>query len=218
MFKSNKNNFKILELILITLLIPLVIIFFNLQKYIILFLILFCFFIYLFNKENLKLTYFPKNKNVYKKFLFIDVSLFILLIFFLNAIGQIKLIFLDLKHLHYIILFSLIYLIFSVIPQEIIFRYYFFIRYKNVFKNKYILITTNSLVFSIFHVIYFDLKIIFITFIGSLIFSINYVKFNSLILVILQHFFFGQILFVLSFIDNFENSLIKTLYNMTIIN
>ena len=218
MFKFNKNNFKIFELFIITILIPLVIIFFNLQNFLILFLICLCLFIYIFNKENLKITYFSKNKNAYKKFLFIDLSLFVILVFFLNATGQVKLIFLDLKHLHYLILLFLIYLIFSVIPQEIIFRYYFFIRYKNVFKNKYILITTNSLVFSIFHVIYFDLKIIFITFLGSLIFSINYIKFNSLILVILQHFFFGQILFVLGFIDNFENSLIKTLYNMIIIN
>lgn len=218
MLKFSKNNFKKIELIIITLLIPLVIIFLNLQTYVILFLIFTCFFIYIFRKEDLKKIHLPKNRYVYKKLVFKDLSLFIFLILFLDLLGQVKLIFYDLKNFHYLILLSLIYLVFSVIPQEIIFRYYFFTRYKDVFKSKYILITVNSFIFSIFHVIYLDIKIIFITFLGSLLFSANYMKFNSLILVILQHFLFGQIFFMLGFLDNFELSLIKNLYNIMIIN
>ena len=218
MLKFSNNNYRLIELIIITLLIPLIIIFFNLQIYVILFLIITCFFICLFKKEDLKKIHLSKKESVYKKLILKNMSLFMFLILILYILGELKLNYFDLKNLHYLILLSLIYLMFSVIPQEIIFRYYFFIRYQNVFKNKYILITANSLIFSIFHVIYLDIKIIFITFIGSLLLSFNYVQFKSLILVILQHFFFGQILLMLGFLDNFEFSLIKTLYNMMIIN
>ena len=218
MLKFSNNNYKLIELIIITLLIPLIIVFLNLQIYVILFLIVTCFFICLFKKEDLKKILLSKNENDYKKLIFRDLSLFMFLILFLDLLGEVKLIFFDLKNFHYLILLSLIYLIFSVIPQEIIFRYYFFTRYENVFKNKYILIITNSLIFSIFHVIYLDIKIIFITFIGSILLSSNYVQSKSLILVILQHFFFAQILLTLGFLNNFELSLIKTLYNIMIIN
>ena len=218
MLKFSNNNYKLIELIIITLLIPLIIVFLNLQIYVILFLIVTCFLICLFKKEDLKKIPLSKNVNDYKKLIFRDLSLFMFLILFLDLLGEVKLIFFDLKNFHYLILLSLFYLIFSVIPQEIIFRYYFFTRYENVFKNKCILIITNSLVFSIFHVIYLDIKIIFITFIGSLLLSSNYVQFKSLILVILQHFFFAQILLTLGFLNNFELSLIKTLYNIMIIN
>lgn len=218
MLKFSNNNYKLIELIIITLLIPLIIVFLNLQIYVILFLIVTCFFICLFKKEDLKKILLSKNENDYKKLIFRDLSLFMFLILFLDLLGEVKLIFFDLKNFHYLFLLSLFYLIFSVIPQEIIFRYYFFTRYENVFKNKCILIITNSLVFSIFHVIYLDIKIIFITFIGSLLLSSNYLQFKSLILVILQHFFFAQILLTLGFLNNFELSLIKTLYNIMIIN
>ncbi len=218
MLKFSNNNYKLIELIIITLLIPLIIVFLNLQIYVILFLIVTCFLICLFKKEDLKKIPLSKNVNDYKKLIFRDLGLFMFLILFLDLLGEVKLIFFDLKNFHYLILLSLFYLIFSVIPQEIIFRYYFFTRYENVFKNKCILIITNSLAFSIFHVIYLDIKIIFITFIGSLLLSSNYVQFKSLILVILQHFFFAQILLTLGFLNNFELSLIKTLYNIMIIN
>ena len=211
MLKFSNNNYKLIELIIITLLIPLIIVFLNLQIYVILFLIVTCFLICLFKKEDLKKIPLSKNVNDYKKLIFRDLSLFMFLILFLDLLGEVKLIFFDLKNFHYLILLSLFYLIFSVIPQEIIFRYYFF-------TSKCILIITNSLAFSIFHVIYLDIKIIFITFIGSLLLSSNYVQFKSLILVILQHFFFAQILLTLGFLNNFELSLIKTLYNIMIIN
>ena len=49
-----------------------------------------CLFIYIFNKENLKITYFSKNENDYKKLIFIDLSLFMLLVLFLNLLGASK--------------------------------------------------------------------------------------------------------------------------------
>ena len=111
----------------------------------------------------------------------------------------------------------LFYLLFSVIPQEIIFRFLFFYKYKDYFK-KFEILLLNSFVFSFCHLIYFDIYILLFSFFGNLLFTFNYMKNKSLLVVIVEHFLLGQTLIILGFFDNFNFSLIKKLYNLVLIN
>ncbi len=124
---------------------------------------------------------------------------------------------LDLKKYYFTSILLLFYLSFSVIPQEIIFRFLFFYKYKDYFNESEILLL-NSLVFSFCHLIYFDIYILLFSFFGNLLFTFNYMKNKSLLVVIVEHFLLGQTLIILGFFDNFNFSLIKKLYNLALIN
>ena len=124
---------------------------------------------------------------------------------------------LDLKKYYFMSILLLFYLLFSVIPQEIIFRFLFFYKYKDYF-NKFEIILLNSLVFSFCHLIYFDVYILLFSFFGNLLFTFNYMKNKSLLVVTVEHFLLGQTLIILGFFDNLNFSLIKKLYNLVLIN
>jgi len=150
-----------------------------------------------------------------KGFIFFDIFLIISMItlfgdgFFLND--------LDLKKYYFTLVLLIFYLLFSVIPQEIIFRFLFFYKYKDYY-NKFEILLLNSLVFSFCHLIYFDIYILLFSFFGNLLFTFNYMKNKSLLVVIVEHFLLGQTLIILGFFDNFNFSLIKKLYNLVLIN
>ena len=123
----------------------------------------------------------------------------------------------DLTKYYFTSVLLLFYLLFSVIPQEIIFRFLFFYKYKDYF-NKFEILLLNSLVFSFCHLIYFDIYILLFSFFGNLLFTFNYMQNKSLLVVIVEHFLLGQTLIILGFFDNFNFSLIKKLYNLVLIN
>ena len=124
---------------------------------------------------------------------------------------------LDLTKYYFTSVLLLFYLLFSVIPQEIIFRFLFFYKYKDYY-NKFEILLLNSLVFSFCHLIYFDIYILLFSFFGNLLFTFNYMQNKSLLVVIVEHFLLGQTLIILGFFDNFNFSLIKKLYNLVLIN
>ena len=156
----------------------------------------------------------PKKKQ-FLYFIFFDIFLIISMIKLFG--DEFLLSNLDLKKYYFTSVLLLFYLLFSVIPQEIIFRFLFFYKYKNYF-NKFEILLLNSLVFSFCHLIYFDIYILLFSFFGNLLFTLNYIKNKSLLVVIVEHFLLGQTLIILGFFDNFNFSLIKKLYNLVLIN
>ena len=88
----------------------------------------------------------------------------------------------------------IIYPTFSAIPQEIIYRHFFFQRYGCLFKNENILIIFNSLLFAYRHIIFLNLEAVFISFLGSIIFTYSYLK-ESLLMCIFLHILAGQLIF-----------------------
>merc|ERR1711991_737198 len=96
------------------------------------------------------------EKKYFLYFIFFDIFLIISMIilygddFFLKD--------LDLTKYYLTSVLLLFYLLFSVIPQEMIFRFLFFYKYKDYF-NKFEMLLLNSLVFSFCHLIYFDIYI-----------------------------------------------------------
>ena len=210
----NRKKQKLIEIFLITFFFFIFIILFQLQSFVIVILLVASLTISLRFKNDIIEIILPKKKN-FLYFIFFDIFLIISMIilfgddFFLKD--------LDLTKYYFTSVLLLFYLLFSVIPQEIIFRFLFFYKYKDYF-NKFEILLLNSLVFSFCHLIYFDIYILLFSFFGNLLFTLNYIKNKSLLVVIVEHFLLGQTLIILGFFDNFNFSLIKKLYNLVLIN
>ena len=210
----NRKTQKLIEIFLITFFFFIFIILFQLQSFVIVILLVASLTISLCFKNDIIEIILPKKKH-FLYFIFFDIFLIISMIklfgdeFLLNN--------LDLKKYYFTSVLLLFYLLFSVIPQEIIFRFLFFYKYKDYF-NKFEILLLNSLVFSFCHLIYFDIYILLFSFFGNLLFTFNYMQNKSLLVVIVEHFLLGQTLIILGFFDNFNFSLIKKLYNLVLIN
>lgn len=98
----------------------------------------------------------------------------------------------------YLITFFL-YPIASVVPQELIYRVYFFHRYKELVPEKYLLWLSNAIIFGLTHFIYGNFVAPIATFLVSWIFIYNYYKSRSLINVSIEHYFYGMIMFTVGF-------------------
>lgn len=90
---------------------------------------------------------------------------------------------------------TLFYSIFSVYPQEIIYREFFFKRYQNLFQNKYILPVINVLVFPLAHLFFHNSLVLIVTLIGGILFTYSYLKTKSLVLTSIEHALYGSWLF-----------------------
>lgn len=88
-----------------------------------------------------------------------------------------------------IILF--VYSVFSVYPQELIFRTFYFKRYKVLIKNRSYLIFLNAIVFSLAHLFFANILVSVLTFIGGLLFATTYKKTQSTIMVSVEHAIYG---------------------------
>lgn len=95
------------------------------------------------------------------------------------------------------------YPILSVIPQEIIFRSFFFARYKKIFA-KYLLVFMSAASFSFVHIIFHNPIAIVFTFIGGLYFAISYHQTKSLLLVVVEHSIYGMFLYTIGFGEFFD--------------
>lgn len=92
-----------------------------------------------------------------------------------------------------IILFA--YAMFSVYPQELIFRTLYFQRYESLFKSKTLFIFINAVVFSLAHIFYRNPLVLLITFLGGILFALTYDKTKSTLLVSIEHAIYGCWLF-----------------------
>ena len=95
--------------------------------------------------------------------------------------------------------FSGIYVLFSVIPQELIYRTFFVKRYRHLFKNELVFIIINSLLFSFAHLGFQSWIVLSFTFIGSLLFTLTYLKTKSTWLVIFEHSLYGVWLYTVGY-------------------
>ena len=210
----NRKKQKLIEIFFITFFFFIFIILFQLQSFVIVILLVASLTISLCFKNDIIEIILPKKKH-FLYFIFFDIFLIISMIKLFG--DEFLLSNLDLKKYYFTSVLLLFYLLFSVIPQEIIFRFLFFYKYKDYF-NKFEVLLLNSLVFSFCHLIYFDIYILLFSFFGNLLFTFNYMKNESLLVVIIEHFLLGQTLIILGFFDNFNFSLIKKLYNLVLIN
>lgn len=95
--------------------------------------------------------------------------------------------------------FSLVYILFSVIPQELIYRSFFVKRYQKLFKNEISFILINAALFSFAHIWFQSWIVLGFTFIGGILFIKTYLKTKSLWLVFLEHSLYGIWLYTVGY-------------------
>jgi len=150
---------------------------------------------------------FKVEKNTFKIRKDIDWKYFwksTLVKFFLIAIITILFVwFTDAKNLFNVvinkpklwILILLFYSIFSVYPQELLYRTFFFKRYQPIFKNEKVFILVNALLFSMAHLLFKNTLVLVLTFIGGILFAFTFLKTKSTFLVSIEHSIYGCWLF-----------------------
>jgi len=89
----------------------------------------------------------------------------------------------------------LFYSLFSVYPQELIYRTFYFQRYEELFRNKNLLLFVNAIVFSLGHIFFRNALVMIITFLGGLLFALTYYRTKSTLLVSIEHAIYGCWLF-----------------------
>jgi membrane protease YdiL (CAAX protease family) len=97
--------------------------------------------------------------------------------------------------LWFLILFF--YPLWSAFPQEIIYRAYFFHRFGRFFKQEWIMILVNAVLFSFSHIIFGNWIALVLTFLGSILFSFTYLKSQSLLVVFIEHALYGNLIFTI---------------------
>lgn len=85
----------------------------------------------------------------------------------------------------------------SVLPQEFLFRAYFFRRYRELFGGGSGMIAASALAFGFVHIIFGNWLAVALSAIGGILFSTTYVRTASLSLVWLEHALFGNFLFTI---------------------
>lgn len=94
-----------------------------------------------------------------------------------------------------------IYSLFSVYPQELIYRTFFFNRYHQLFKSKNVLIFVNALLFALAHILFKNILVLILTFLGGILFALTFLKTKSTMLVSIEHAIYGCWLFTLGMGD-----------------
>ncbi|NOU50990.1 CPBP family intramembrane metalloprotease [Pseudoalteromonas sp. JBTF-M23] len=89
------------------------------------------------------------------------------------------------------------YPVLSVLPQELIFRSYFFHRYKRILPKKNTRIVLSAAVFALAHCVYDNWVAIALSFAGGLLFSYTYAHSRSLMVCVLEHSLWGLWIFTL---------------------
>lgn len=88
-----------------------------------------------------------------------------------------------------------VYSIFSVYPQELIYRTFFFQRYQNLFHSKTLFFVLNAALFSLAHIFFRNGLVMILTFVGGILFAFTFQKTNSTLLVSIEHAIYGSWLF-----------------------
>ncbi len=140
------------------------------------------------------------EKNAYWKTFWKETAVKLLIITIITTlyvyfIAPDKLFFVMLKKpiLWFIILF--IYTFFSVWPQEIIYRTFFYDRYSHLIHNKWLFMFINAILFSLAHIFFMNFLVQVLTFLGGLLFAYTYQKTKSTIVVSIEHAIYGNWLF-----------------------
>jgi membrane protease YdiL (CAAX protease family) len=87
------------------------------------------------------------------------------------------------------------YSLFSVYPQELIYRTFYFQRYQALFKSPKTLIFINAILFCLAHLFFRNTLVLVLTFLGGVLFGFTFYKTKSTLLVTVEHAIYGSWLF-----------------------
>ncbi len=101
------------------------------------------------------------------------------------------------------LLLLLIYPVISVYPQELLYRVFFFHRYKGLLKNPQILFVLNAVLFGWMHIVFHNLLAVIFSIVAGLLFADTYRKTQSMRLTCLEHTLYGYLIFTLGYGEAF---------------
>lgn len=93
----------------------------------------------------------------------------------------------------------LLYPLVSVYPQEILYRAFFFHRYRTLFANEEVMIRTNALLFGLVHLIFGNPIALLLTTAGGYLFAHTYLRTRSVLSVSIEHALWGILIFTLGY-------------------
>lgn len=91
--------------------------------------------------------------------------------------------------------FVSVYSLFSVFPQELVYRTFYFKRYNNIFQNQSLFVFLNAIVFALAHLFFRNTFVLILTFLGGLLFALTYSRTSSTVLVSIEHAIYGSWLY-----------------------
>lgn len=91
----------------------------------------------------------------------------------------------------------LLYPLVSVVPQEFLYRTYFYARYASLFSEARTLKWANAALFALLHLVFLNWIAVALTFVGGLFFADTYERSRSLLLVSVEHTLYGWIVITL---------------------
>ena len=195
------NIYKIIELILLSSIIPYIVLvlkLFNLIIPILLLVCVYCIIIYCIENKNFSSEFkkiFNININILIRiiirWIFASLILLIITFYFFNE----KFFIIQNNKPEILWKIMILYPIFSALPQEFIFCKFFFYRYKSIFKSDNNLVISSALFFAITHILFLNFIAPILSFIGGLLFANTYNKHRSLLLVSIEHGLYGNTLF-----------------------
>lgn len=89
------------------------------------------------------------------------------------------------------------YPLFSVYPQEVIFRAFFFRRYAGLFGGSWGLIAASSVVFGFVHIVFGNLIAVPMTLVGGVMFAFTYRRSGSVLAASIEHALYGCLVFTI---------------------
>ncbi len=89
------------------------------------------------------------------------------------------------------------YPVFSVWPQEVVYRAFFYHRYKSILPGVLPRILVSALVFGFMHVVFLNWLAPAMTLVGGLLFAWTYERSKSLLAVSIEHALWGQLIFTI---------------------
>ncbi len=95
------------------------------------------------------------------------------------------------------LLVMILYPFLAALPQEIIFRCFFFHRYRDILSRPWAMILVNGLSFGLFHMFYNNPVAPVLTTLGGCLFAWRYHRSGSLPLVAIEHGLWGNMLFTI---------------------
>jgi membrane protease YdiL (CAAX protease family) len=108
-----------------------------------------------------------------------------------------------------LLMISIFYPLFSVIPQGLAYRSMFFHRYGDLFPGNALKIIFSAIAFSVGHVLYKNWIVLALTFVAGLIFAYRYYKTKSLAISIFEHALYGVWLFACGLGYFFVSSMVE---------
>jgi len=99
----------------------------------------------------------------------------------------------------------------SVIPQEFLYRSFFFARYSALFPGKHAMVIASTLFFVFMHIVFSNVIVILATLIGGYFFADTYSRTRSLRIVCFEHSLYGYVIFTFGLGEFFVFGVAKSL-------